>query len=188
MPEDYYSFEEDMQSFVAFSGKIFSDWGEKLISGAFLSGVLLYFNASESLYWILLSLMILDFVFGVLIGARGREGWDFEKVKCGVMKLVATHLYIALMGIATIILQKVGFDTGITPVNVMMGYLSFHEINSIIRNMDILGFKTPPLLRMFIDKSGKKMEKTLENIVHTDEMRDGGFDEGSENSSDKHKF
>lgn len=175
-----FSFGDEMQNILNTAGQILASWPEKLALGAAMSSLFSFFNADILLYYVFLALVCTDFFLGVLIGFRIEHHVDLHKVSKGIKKLVAFNLYIFLSGVASLTIMRMGLGS-VAPmfVNLFIGYLIFHEIISIIRNMEILGFATPPLLKGFVKRATKKIERTV-NEDEEEVNNEAGQDQKSE--------
>lgn len=156
--EDY-TFEGEMQNILNATGQLFAAWPEKLALGAALSSVFAFFGADVVLYYTFLAMTFTDFALGVSIGCRDNHCIDLHKIGRGIKKLVTFNLYILLSCVASMTTARIGLEAGAPLlVNLFIGYLVFHEMISVIRNMEILGFTPPPLLKKFIQRATRKIE------------------------------
>ena len=182
--EDY-TFEGEMQNLLNATGQLFAAWPEKLALGAVLSSVFAFFGADIVLYYTFLAMTFTDFVLGVSIGCRYHHCVDMHKIGKGVKKLVTFNLYILLSCVASMTTSRIGLEAGAPYlVNMFIGYLIFHEMISVIRNMEILGFTPPPLLKKFIQRASRKIEKAVAgNEAQTSENEN----EESKDSTTEHE-
>lgn len=156
--EDY-TFEGEMQNILNATGQLFVAWPEKLALGAALSSGFAFFGADVVLYYTFLAMTFTDFALGVSIGCRDNHCIDLHKIGRGIKKLVTFNLYIFLSCVASLTTARIGLEAGAPYlVNMFIGYLIFHEMISVIRNMEILGFTPPPLLKKFIQRATRKIE------------------------------
>lgn len=156
--EDY-TFEGEMQNILNATGQLFAAWPEKLALGTALSSVFAFFGADVVLYYTFLAMTFTDFALGVSIGCRDNHCIDLHKIRRGIKKLVTFNLYILLSCVASLTTARIGLEAGAPYlVNMFIGYLIFHEMISVIRDMEILGFTPPPLLKKFIQRATRKIE------------------------------
>ena len=175
--EDY-TFEGEMQNILNATGQLFAAWPEKLALGAALSSVFAFFGADVVLYYTFLAMTFTDFSLGVSIGCKEHHCLDLHKIGKGIKKLVTFNLYILLACIASMTTAHIGLEAGAPYlVNMFIGYLIFHEMISVIRNMEILGFTPPPLLKRFLQRTSRKIEKAVA----------GSENQNSENENEESK-
>lgn len=183
--EDY-SFGGEMQNILNVTGQLFSSWPEKLALGATLSSIFAFFGADIVLYYTFLAMTFTDFVLGVTIGCRYHHCIDLHKIGKGIKKLVTFNLYIMLSCIASMTTAHIGLEAGAPYlVNMFIGYLIFHEMISVIRNMEILGFTPPPLLKKFLQRTSRNIEKTIAGSDNKDSEKKE--DEKSEDSTPEYE-
>ena len=183
--EDY-SFGGEMQNILNVTGQLFASWPEKLALGAALSSIFAFFGADIVLYYTFLAMTFTDFVLGVTIGCRYHHCIDLHKIGKGIKKLVTFNLYIMLSCIASMTTARIGLEAGAPYlVNMFIGYLIFHEMISVIRNMEILGFTPPPLLKKFLQRTSRNIEKTIAGNDNKDSEKKE--DEKSEDSTSEYE-
>ena len=167
-----FRFEDEMQNVLNAAGQILVAWPEKVALGAALSSVFTFLGADIILYYTFLAVTFIDFFLGVSIGCKINHHIDLHKLSSGVKKLVAFNLYILLSGIASMTASRIGFGSNAAILtNFFIGYLIFHEMISILRNMEILGFTQPPLLKKFIQRATRNIEKVVTDEENSEEYK-----------------
>ena len=48
--------------------------------------------------------------------------------------------------------------------------MTLTEFKSVLKNLELLGWKTPPLIDLIISKSTSKIEKTVEKTIDSDDQ------------------
>ena len=187
MPDyEDFTIEGEMQNIINTTGQLLSAWPEKLALGAALSSVATFFSADIVLYYTFLAMNLADFVLGVSIGLRRDHILNLGMLGKGIKKFLTFNIYILLSGVASMTVARIGFETGAPLLtNLFIGYLILHEMISVIRNMEILGFNSPPLLKKFLRRTSQKIENTVSRESNNQES--GLHDEKSENSPFEHE-
>lgn len=150
----------DMENLWYYLAQIKDGWIEKIAIGGVITSVFSFFGGNVLIYYIFLGSTIGDFILGALHGKKQNGHISLEKLRKGVLKFVAQSIYIILAGLAGVLLRLA--DVPIPILNWFVCYLSLSELASVMRHLDYLGMKTPPVLKMFIDKSQGKIKEKID--------------------------
>lgn len=152
--------EEEVQSFQYYTLRLLELWPEKaFISGA-LGSLCSFFYCDAVLFWLWITALVGDFASGVAVGLHVTHNLCYDRLRAGIAKILVYMVYILIAAIAGLAINRAsGFE--IPFLNLFIAYMTLTELKSILRNMDTIGFKTPPLIAAFIHRSASKIEKTV---------------------------
>lgn len=164
-----WTFEADVDNFSYYSQQLLDMWPQKIALSGAISAVCGFFYADAILLWIWLGAVCADFFFGAVYGITTEGCLSCIKLRKGVAKIVAYLVYILIAGLAGVTLTRA---TGV-PVpllNLFIAYMTLTEFKSVLKNLELLGWKTPPLIDLIIHKSTSKIEKTVEKTIDSDDQ------------------
>jgi toxin secretion/phage lysis holin len=141
----------------------FEMWQEKLALGTVSAGVLLFFNLDKVLVIGLFWLMIADLAIG-LFQAFKLKTYSPKILKRGIIKYPLFCAYILLVGIMDVAFER-ALGIMLPILDIFMAYMIFNEAGSILRHLEALGCKIPPLLKVLIHGGINRMEKEVKEKI-----------------------
>lgn len=171
-----WNFGEDVDKFQYYTQKLIDLWPEKAAVSAAVGSVCSFFYCDIVLVWLWLIAIIGDFASGIAVGWHQKHELCCVKLRHGVTKLLVYIVYTMIAAVAGVAINRAcGFE--IPFLNLFLAYMTITELKSILKNMSIIGFKTPPLIDAFLKRSSSR----IENVVEPEERRGrmpGGIPEG----------
>lgn len=162
-----WTFEDDVQSFQYYTQQLTSMWPQKIVISGILSTACTFFYADAMLFWIWFLAISADFLVGVLRAFRVDGRLDGRKFRKGALKLPVHIMYLLIVGSAgvsiNIFLENNGIPT-IPLLNAVLVYFTCTELVSITKNLEMMGFDTPPIISKVLNLSLKRSEKIIEKL------------------------
>jgi toxin secretion/phage lysis holin len=138
-------------------------WQEKLALGALFSAALAFFDVDQVLAVCLFWLMLADLCLG-LFQAFKFKTFSPLVLKRGVVKYPLYCAYLLLVGVINIAFER-ALSITLPLLDIFMAYMIFTEAGSILRHLEALGLKIPPLLKMLIHGGVNRMEQEAKDKI-----------------------
>ena len=142
-------------------------WPEKAVIGSCVAGAVSLFAGDALLLWLLVSMLIADFAFGLADAVRRRH-FRCRMLAHGALKFPAYCLYLLLVGVVNVSLSRsVGLEMPF--LNLFVAYLIMTDAVSVIGHMQRLGIPIPALLRRIVLRGRHRVERGVSRALEDDD-------------------
>jgi toxin secretion/phage lysis holin len=152
-----------IESISYYLSQTFELWQEKLALGVVFSATLAFFDIDQVLVICLFWLMLGDLLLG-LFQAFKLKTFSPAILKRGIVKYPLFCTYILLVGVVDVAFER-ALSIMLPLLDIFIAYMIFNEAGSILRHLETLGVRIPPLLKVLIHGGINRMEKELKDKI-----------------------
>ena len=143
-------------------------WPEKAVIGSCVAGAVSLFGGDALLLWLLVSMLIADFAFGLADAVRRRH-FRCRMLAHGALKFPAYCLYLLLVGVVNVSLSRsVGLEMPF--LNLFVAYL-IHTCEPAKSSRVVRGIlcAIPALLRRIVLRGRHRVERGVSRALEDDD-------------------
>lgn len=161
-----WAFGDDVQSFSHYTQQLFDLWPQKLVIGSIIGTICQFFYIEPAILTTWLFALVLDFALGVAVGIKNDRRLDRVKWQKGVIKIFSYILFLGIIAecsksfnISSVAL----FGVSVPWMIILMSAMTITEFSSIARNLELLGFRMPPEVKLLLRVMSKRSRQHLIN-------------------------
>lgn len=206
-PMEAWTPKREIMNILYYISSITESWQEKLALGGFLTfitsvfcdskhaydnilhGYAAVFGGDPFLVRLLIVLFLCDLGLGLLCSfvkrdENGKRLWNPAIFGRGVCKAPVYGVYVIVVAfVATSLEHSVGWGTPI--LNCFVAYMTIGESRSVLKNVEKLGMKIPPLLSWLVHGAHEKIENALKSNLEQNTDRRIGEPDRRENKIER---
>lgn len=163
-----------MQEFSHYIDQFFESWQGKLMLSTILTTASQLveqfgatFGADTFLVLLLFCLVWLDLGLGIVVAVR-TGSFTYATVGQGIIKLPIYCLYLFLIGSIGVSIEH-SISLTLPLLNLFIAYLTASEVFIIVKQLQILGVKVPPLLLFVVRGAKFRFENTVRKNLPLDD-------------------
>ncbi len=148
----------------AWLGTLAEDWSVKLAAGSAITFLASWFGDDWWLVSVLLGLIFADLVLGLASAWHFNGGLSGKRLHQGVVKFIAYALAIVLVWLVQQITLH-SLPVSLPVLALFSAYQSLTEISSIVRHLERLGLRMPPLLTRITDAGTHHVDERIDSVL-----------------------
>lgn len=163
-----------MQELSYYIDQLFDSWQGKLMLSTILTALSQLveqfgatFGADTFLVLLLFVLVWMALGLGILVAVKKRR-FDYSTVGQGILKLPLYCLYLFLIGSIGVSIEH-SISIALPLLNLFIAYLTASEVFIIVRQLQTLGVKVPPLLLFVVRGARLRFESVMRKGLATKE-------------------
>jgi toxin secretion/phage lysis holin len=152
-----------MQQLAYYIDQTLEYWQGKLALGAVLSSLMAFFGVDQLLVLCLFWLMIADLALGLFRSFK-QKTFSHQILKRGIIKYPLYCTYLLMVGVINIAFSH-AFDIGLPLLDIFLAYMIFNEVASMLKHMESMGIKIPPLLKILAIGGVNRVEQEVKEKI-----------------------